>query len=152
MPIKLNVGLSRKVGQPNFGSVGACCNVDIELDQQTIRDDPQVLHRRVQEAFAICRQAVEAELSQSHSDASAPVYASSPAAPAIRHDPRAQSPVRVATPAQVKAIHAIAGRMGVALASELQSQFGVSSPSQLTIRQASQLIDQLKQSLTPTSA
>ena len=57
MPIKLNVGLSRKVGQPNFGSVGACCNVDIELDQQTIRDDPQVLHRRVQEAFAICRQA-----------------------------------------------------------------------------------------------
>ncbi|MGV3483997.1 MAG: hypothetical protein ACO1RT_06240 [Planctomycetaceae bacterium] len=150
MPIKLNVGLSRKVGQPNFGSVGACCNVDIELDQQTIRDDPQVLHRRVQEAFAICRQAVEHELSQRDSGVAAPAY--QPAAPVVHHETRGQSPARAATAAQVKAIHAISGRLGVVLASELQSKFGVTHPSQLSIRQASELIDQLKQSLTPSPA
>ena len=68
MPIKLNVGVSRKVGQPNYGSLGACCNVDIELDQQSFDEDPSSLHRHVQEAFAVCRHAVEAELSQSGRD------------------------------------------------------------------------------------
>ena len=32
MPLKLNVGVSRKVGLPDYGSVGASCNVEVELD------------------------------------------------------------------------------------------------------------------------
>jgi hypothetical protein len=31
MPMKLNVGLCRKVGQPDYGSLGASCNVEVEL-------------------------------------------------------------------------------------------------------------------------
>ena len=32
MPLTLNVGLSRKVGLPEFSSIGASCGVAVELD------------------------------------------------------------------------------------------------------------------------
>lgn len=32
MPITLNVGLSKKIGLPDYGSLGASCNVQVELD------------------------------------------------------------------------------------------------------------------------
>lgn len=53
---------------------------------------------------------------------------------------------RLATEKQVKAIRAMAGRMGINLASVLPDRFGVSGPAGLSIRQASTLIDELKQS------
>ncbi len=152
MPIKLNVGLSRKIGQPNYGSLGACCNVDIELDAQTLRDDPQQLHRRVQEAFAICRQAVEQELSRTPDN---PVPQPTPeptTPPRSNHNGNGASSPRAATESQIRAIHAIAGKSGIVLASELERQFGVTHPSQLSLRQASQLIDAMKQNLTPSPA
>ena len=152
MPIKLNVGLSRKVGQPNYGSLGACCNVDIELDAQTLRDDPQTLHRRVQEAFAICRQAVAAELSQTPGDATQSRH--SPESGTTQRSRLANtesSSSRAATQSQIRAIHAIARKAGIVLASELERHFGVTHPNQLTLRQASQLIDSMKQDLAPST-
>jgi len=41
-------------------------------------------------------------------------------------------------------LHAIAAKHGVVLACELEAQFGVTTPAELTIRQASQMIDTLK--------
>ena len=32
MALKLNVGVSRKVGLPAFGSVGASCHLELEVD------------------------------------------------------------------------------------------------------------------------
>lgn len=150
MTTRLNVGVSRKVGQPHYGSLGACCHVDIEIDQQTVADDPQGLQRRIEKAFAICRQAVEAELNRSGSASGGAEASSQVSGPHRRPSPATESP-RAATAAQVKAIHAIAGRLGVNLSSQLEP-FGVRSPSQLTLPQASRLIDQLKASLTPTPA
>jgi hypothetical protein len=50
------------VGQPNFGSLGASCHVDLELDSQMLREDPDRLRVKIQEAFAVCKQSVDMEL------------------------------------------------------------------------------------------
>ena len=51
---------------------------------------------------------------------------------------------RLATVKQVRAIHAMADRQGIDLKNHLHDQFSVSSVTALTIRQASELIDELK--------
>ena len=62
MPLKLNVGLSRKIGQPDYGSLGASCHLEVELDQSLVFYDLDGLHERIQNLFAACRQAVTEEL------------------------------------------------------------------------------------------
>ena len=62
MPLKLNIGLSRKLGLPNYGSVGASCAVEVELDPFVLHD-AETIQQRVEEAFDVCRVAVDHELS-----------------------------------------------------------------------------------------
>jgi hypothetical protein len=70
MSIKLNVGFSKKIGQENYGSAGSSCNLDLELDASTL-DHPEEFHRRVREAYAACRSAVEDELANHRSGGTA---------------------------------------------------------------------------------
>lgn len=159
MTMKITVGLSRKIGQPHFGSLGASCQLDLELDPQTLRGQPQWAEMKIREAFTLCRQSIDAELAQ-HAQPDLQTHHSSPALNGPSH--WAQEPStgsshnssgpRPATPAQVKAIHTIASKTGVTLASELSRRFGVAHPQQLSLRQASEMIDYLKASLTPTPA
>jgi hypothetical protein len=39
MPLKLNVGLAKKVGQPNYSSLCASCAVECELDAMLLATD-----------------------------------------------------------------------------------------------------------------
>jgi len=55
-------------------------------------------------------------------------------------------PIRSATPAQARALQRIADQAGLDLIAHLRSEFGVEHVNQLTIRQASFLIDHLKTS------
>ncbi|MGO9597323.1 MAG: hypothetical protein ACLP7Q_04815 [Isosphaeraceae bacterium] len=156
MPMKLNVGVSRKVGLPDYGSVGASCNLELELDAGLIDKDLDVFHARVRSAYVAAHQAVHDELARLQ----VPVDASAeqPSQQLARNgfaktqgngsSTRAQddrSRVRKpATPKQVKAIQAIARRQNTDLGRLLQQEYEVASPEDLTIRQASELIDMLK--------
>ena len=58
--IRLNVGLSRKVGQANFGSKGGSVNLEVEvadLDHTKLRD---AIHK----LFTLAKQSLEDELGQ----------------------------------------------------------------------------------------
>ena len=64
MPLKLNVGLAKKVGQPNYGSLCASCHVECELDAMLLASDLDRFHEHVSEVFSACSQAVHDELSR----------------------------------------------------------------------------------------
>jgi hypothetical protein len=62
--MKLNVGVSRKVGLPDYGSVGASCNVEVELDSSLLKGDVEAFHAQVRDAYGAARQAVQDELAR----------------------------------------------------------------------------------------
>ena len=64
MPISINVGLSKKLGMPDFGSVGATCSVTFEADHALLEHDLDGFHQRVKNAFAACHQAVQDQLAR----------------------------------------------------------------------------------------
>jgi hypothetical protein len=68
MGLKLCVGTSQKIGQPDFGSLGASCEVEIELSPSLLQDDLAAFHRHVRNAYVACHQAVSDELSRQKSD------------------------------------------------------------------------------------
>jgi len=64
MPLILNVGLAKELRQLHGGSVGASCDVRVELDAALGTGDPDAFHRRVRDAYAACHQAVNRELAR----------------------------------------------------------------------------------------
>jgi hypothetical protein len=162
--LKLHAGVSKKVGLPGFSSASASCTIEAELDSSLLNDTAgfQIV---VQRAYQSCEQAVADQIArltnESPSDATEPQEVievrTSPAvsgAPVTRI-PAAQfssqpSP-RPATASQVRALRAIAARRKIDLVAVLRERFGLSTADELGIRQASNLIDELK-SDGPTTA
>ena len=64
MPTTINVGLSKKIGLRDYGSVGATCNVTFEADHNLLDRDPEGFQQRVKDAFVACRQAVQDQLAR----------------------------------------------------------------------------------------
>lgn len=150
MPLKLNVGLSKKIGLPDYGSLGASCHVELELDQSLIYSDLEGFHDKVRQAFVACSQAVKDELYRQRpeavgNDGHAVNGAGRPAAsrgPNCQRRPQDQT--RPSTASQVKAITAIAKRQQLALTELLWNDYGINRADELTITEASRLIDALK--------
>lgn len=76
MPLKLNVGLAQKVGQPGYSSLSASCHVEVELESSLIQSDLDAFQRHVKNAFNACRQSVHDELTRQQSAGAAPAAAS----------------------------------------------------------------------------
>ena len=154
--LKLNVGTNRKIGQPDFGSAGASCNLELELDTGLFQD-LEGLQQDVRRAYAACNQAVQDELARIAGDACKNTLPqdvvevrTSPAISGVTvtRIPATQftnqpSP-RPATASQVRALRAIAARRKIDLVGVLRERFGLTTADELGIRQASNLIDELK--------
>jgi hypothetical protein len=155
MPLKLTVGLARKVGQPNYGSLGASCGVEVELESSLLGGDPDAFRARVRDAFVACRRAVDDELERLQS--AADLLSTNGRAEHSGsngtgnehgqvHSPSSDNSRvrRPATPRQLRTIVAIARRQRANLESLLRTEFGVASPEDLSLVEASRLIDGLR--------
>ncbi|MCE2728341.1 MAG: hypothetical protein LW698_16505 [Planctomycetaceae bacterium] len=155
--LKLHAGVSKKVGLPGYSSASASCTIEAELDSSLLQDHEgfQIV---VQRAYQSCEKAVEDQIARltnhDQSDASQPQeiveVRTSPAisgATVTRipagHFANQLSP-RPATASQVRALRAIAARRKIDLVGLLRERFGLSTADELGIRQASNLIDELK--------
>ena len=137
--LKINVGFNRKVGEPSYGSRGASVSLELELDSSLV-GEPDRLRDRVRQMFVLAKASVDEELgSQVHQ----PVNGHQTNGQGSHGSPRRDN-TRRATASQIRAIHAIVDRQQIDLASVLQERFGAQDAGELSITEASQLIDELK--------
>ena len=166
--LKLHAGVSKKVGLPGFSSASASCTIEAELDSSLLTDTAgfQIV---VQRAYQSCEQAVQDQIARltndgqnddSQTNTQPQEVIEVRTSPAIRgvtvatnstetretnravlRDPPNPRP---ATASQVKAIRAIAARRKIDLVGLLRDKFGLTTADELGIRQASNLIDELK--------
>jgi hypothetical protein len=70
MPLKTNVGISRKVADSNYGSRGASVSLEVELDSSLIQE-PERFQDRIRQVFRLAQQAVDDELARQQKTGSA---------------------------------------------------------------------------------
>jgi len=68
MPLTLNVGLSRKVADNNYGSRGASINVELEVES-AVANEPGKLKDRIRQIFGLVRESLVEELNGNGSGA-----------------------------------------------------------------------------------
>ncbi len=145
--IKLNCGISRKIGEPNYGSRGASVNLELELDSNAV-SDPQKLQERIRRLFAMAKAAVDEELGTGASTPATNEPSPSPAAPPSQPTNGQQNgngnAAKPATESQRRAIWAICNQLGVDQDAEARRSFQ-KTVSQLSVPEASKFIDHLKQ-------
>ena len=144
--IKLNVGASRKVSDNHYGSRGGCVNVELELDSSLALDSTK-LRDHIRKLFDLANASLEEELQASGEPASAEElryqhnddsFNGNGAGHAV-----SVAPVRFATEKQIVCIQGLARKHGIPVP-ELLKQAGVRVFNDMSVRQASQMIESLK--------
>lgn len=157
MAVKLSVGLQRKVGLPEFGSLGASCHVEFEIDSSLLEHDLNRFHQKVSDAFVACRQAVHDQLAPANNGTLVDAGSPNPGPKPSRNGHQATERPYVPNPppgpgtitqSQLRAIHAISRRSHIDPAVLVQELFQVERLESLSIREASRMIDELKRGAT----
>ena len=146
--LKLNAGFSRKVGEPNYGSRGASVNVELELESGLV-GDADGLMTRIRNLFSIAKRAVDLELNGTPASQDTANSQTNRQTNRQTNDSRNghsndSEPVRNATVSQLRAIRTICNRQGLDAAQLANERFQVDDLNELSLREASTLIDHLK--------
>ena len=155
MPITLNVGLSRKVSQ-DYNSRGYSINLNVELPVDAV-NDPSTITQSADQLFGLCDHLLDQQIkgdggSNSTEPTSRGNGRSKPNGRTYRRNGNGQSNgARSLTNAQERAITNMARRIEQDADDWARQEFDA-DVSQLTVKQASQLIDQLKQEIEAAGA
>lgn len=177
MPLKVNVGLSKKIGLPDYGSLGASCHVEYEADASLLNTDLEGFHRQVKNAFIACKQAVQDELHR-HQAADQALQPTGKGTnrngnPAVANgnddnlgnvsardghsanggnNRQRRTNGRKATASQVRALEAIGNRLQLNIEHWLLEKYGIRLASELSIADASLAIDELNSTTSGNGA
>ena len=144
--IKLNVGSCRKVSDNHYGSKGGNVNIELELDS-SLALDSQKLRDHIRKLFDLANASLAEELQGTAELASVEElryqrnddsFNGTGAGHAV-----SVAPTRFATEKQILCIQGLARKHGVPVP-ELLKQAGVRVFNDMSVRQASQLIESLK--------
>jgi len=156
MAIKINIGVCKKIGLPEYGSAGSHCDIELEMDFAAMQN-PDEFQKRVAFAYRLCRDAVESELATHRPNgtpkqdtrpmvAPSTEYRNSP--PPERNDNQRNDnrfPVSAKQMAFINQLtKAVKGLNARKLDTYCQQTYGAVC-NQLTSKDASRLIDDLKQ-------
>ena len=144
--IKLNVGASRKVSDNHYGSRGGCVNVELELDS-TLALDSQKLRDHIRKLFDLANASLEEELqgtteSASVEDSNHQRNESSFNGNGAGHAVTV-APVRYASEKQLALIQGLIRKSKIPF-QPLLGECKVGSFNELTVQQASRMIENLK--------
>ncbi len=141
--LRINVGFNRKVGEANYSSRGASVNLELELDSSLV-GEPDRLRDRVRQMFLLAKTSVDDELSRRADHLGAnDEHGSKRNATRNGNSNRREIP-RKATNSQVRAIHALAERQQLDVNAVLHERYGLEDAAELSLTEASRLIDELK--------
>jgi hypothetical protein len=134
MPTRLTISATRKITDDNYS--GATVSIEADVDG-CLATEPARLRERIRQLFELIRASLVEELNGGLAPTTPPAPPTN--GPIVR--PRG---VRPATRAQAKAIYVIAREQCVNLRELLRQRCGVDRPQELTLLQASALIEDLK--------
>jgi hypothetical protein len=136
MPLRIIVNISRKVGEANYGSRGATIGLEMEAEASLVHQTAR-FHDQVDQLFALARESVDRELAKP-----AATLAQEPLRNSMNRS--RQGVERTATENQLRALKAITKEQELDLLLELRARYGIENLAELTLVQASRLIDELK--------
>ena len=146
--IRLNVGASRKVSDNHYGSRGGNVNIELELDS-SLALDSQKLRDHIRKLFDLANASLTEELQANNEPAC--VENSHHQGDGVSFNGNGNGnvvtaiPVRFATEKQIICIQGLARKHGIPVP-ELLKQAGVRVFNDMSVRQASQMIESLKSS------
>ena len=145
--IKLHVSACKKITDGNYGSRGGSVGIEVEVDSSLVGDSAK-LQAHIRHLFELARRSLTEELQASNE----------PASVEDSHQPNESSfngngagnavtvaPVRYASEKQIVCIQGLARKHGIPVP-ELLKQAGVRVFNDMSVRQASQMIESLKAS------
>lgn len=141
--IRLNVGLSRKIGQANYGSKGGSVNLEVEVADL----DHNKLRESIQKLFSLAKQSLEDELSSEGQEVQdKPIVQVSVKPEGQTLQEVLTSDARLVTSKQLSFLQNLARVQRRNLEKECLDEFDT-YPERLTSKQASTMIEKWRNSL-----